>query len=60
MVECYFWALGLYFERKYTRARVMAAKTVAMTSIMDDTYDSYGTPEELELFTKAVERYVSK
>lgn len=38
----------------------MAAKTVAMTSIMDDTYDSYGTPEELELFTKAVERYVSK
>lgn len=60
VVECYFWALGLYFEPKYSRARVMATKTVAMTSIMDDTYDAYGTPEELELFTKAVERYILK
>lgn len=56
VVECYFWAIGIYFEPKYSLARIMAGKVVAMTSIMDDTYDSYGIVEELEVFTSAVER----
>ncbi|XP_051128103.1 germacrene A synthase-like [Andrographis paniculata] len=57
VVECFFWATGVYYEPQYSRARVMLAKLIAMTSIMDDTYDAYGTVEELEAFTKAIERW---
>lgn len=56
MVECYFWTLGVYFEPQYSRARIMLAKTIAMISVIDDTYDSYGTVDELQIFTDAVER----
>ncbi|KAL8521891.1 hypothetical protein ACS0TY_012154 [Phlomoides rotata] len=57
VVECYFWTLGVYFEPHYSRARIMLAKTIAMISVIDDTYDSYGTVDELEIFTHAIERW---
>jgi (-)-germacrene D synthase len=56
VVECYFWILGVYFEPEYLLARRMLTKVIAMTSIIDDIYDVYGTLEELELFTEAIER----
>ncbi|KAL6311283.1 hypothetical protein AAG906_013254 [Vitis piasezkii] len=55
LVEGYFWILGVYFEPQYVRARRILTKTISMTSIIDDIYDAYGTFEELELFTKAIE-----
>ncbi|GLT63809.1 hypothetical protein SLA2020_363430 [Shorea laevis] len=57
IVECYFWIMGAYFEPKYSQARTFLAKVIAMTSTLDDTYDNYGTYEELEVFTKAIERW---
>lgn len=57
MVECYFWILGVYFEPNYSLARRMLTKVIAMTSIIDDIYDVYGTPEELKLFTEVIERF---
>ncbi|XP_059428039.1 (-)-germacrene D synthase-like isoform X2 [Corylus avellana] len=57
VVECYFWILGVYFEPEYLLARRMLTKVIAMTSIIDDIYDVYGTLEELELFTQAIERW---
>ncbi|XP_059444211.1 (-)-germacrene D synthase-like [Corylus avellana] len=57
VVECYFWILGVYFEPEYHIARRFLTKVIAMTSIFDDVYDVYGTLEELELFTKAIERW---
>ncbi|KAK2989982.1 hypothetical protein RJ640_000258 [Escallonia rubra] len=57
IVECYFWTLGLYVEPRYSLARIMFAKTVAMISVIDDTYDAYGIIEELQVFTELVERW---
>ncbi|KAJ6966608.1 (-)-germacrene D synthase-like [Populus alba x Populus x berolinensis] len=59
VIECYFWILGVYFEPEYLLARRMLTKVIAMTSVIDDIYDVYGTPEELELFTDAIERWES-
>ena len=57
VIECYFWILGVYFEPEYRWARRILTKVIAMTSVIDDIYDVYGTLEELVLFTKAVERF---
>ncbi|XP_043700443.1 (-)-germacrene D synthase-like [Telopea speciosissima] len=57
LVECYFCIVGVYFEPNYSLARMMLTKVIALTSILDDTYDVYDTLEELNLFTNAIERW---
>ncbi|KAB2059402.1 hypothetical protein ES319_A11G300600v1 [Gossypium barbadense] len=57
MVECYFWILGVYFEPQYSFARQILTKVIALTSIMDDMNDAYGTFEELQLLTNAIQRW---
>ncbi|GAB4850255.1 hypothetical protein Ancab_029551 [Ancistrocladus abbreviatus] len=57
LVECYHWTVGVYFEPQYAQARKFLTKVIAMTTIIDDIYDVYGTTTELELFMKAVERW---
>uniref|UniRef100_M1BK53 Vetispiradiene synthase n=1 Tax=Solanum tuberosum TaxID=4113 RepID=M1BK53_SOLTU len=56
-VECYFWTVGVYAEPQYSQARVMLAKTIAIISLLDDTFDAYGTVKELEVYTDAIQRY---
>ncbi|XP_047956328.1 germacrene A synthase-like isoform X2 [Salvia hispanica] len=57
MVECFFWAMAMHPEPQYSRARATLSKSIAIASVLDDTYDAYGTIEELEVFTKAIERW---
>ncbi|XP_011100634.1 germacrene-D synthase-like [Sesamum indicum] len=57
MVECYFWALEVYFEPHYHIARRMLTKIINMTSILDDIYDVYGTLDDLQLFTDLIQRW---
>ncbi|XP_034679562.1 (-)-germacrene D synthase-like [Vitis riparia] len=57
IVEGYFWILGVYFEPQYYLARRILMKVFGVLSIVDDIYDAYGTFEELELFTEAIERW---
>ncbi|XP_020207165.1 probable terpene synthase 2 [Cajanus cajan] len=57
IIECCFWALAVYFEPHYSQARKIVAKVLAIAAAIDDTYDAYGTIEELELFTEAIERW---
>ncbi|TYI58055.1 hypothetical protein E1A91_D11G325900v1 [Gossypium mustelinum] len=57
LVECYLWILGVYFEPHYSVARTFMTKVISLTSIVDDTYDAYATYEELEIFTKAIQRW---
>ncbi|KAL3503377.1 hypothetical protein ACH5RR_037826 [Cinchona calisaya] len=57
IVEAYFWILGVYFEPQYGLARNIMSKVIAITSVVDDIYDAYGTYEELVIFTEAIERW---
>ncbi|XP_015161133.1 germacrene C synthase-like [Solanum tuberosum] len=56
-VESYFWIIGLSVEPQYSRLRRMLTKVVNMNSIVDDTYDAYGTHDELVFLTNAIERW---
>ncbi|MBA0669748.1 hypothetical protein Goklo_025068 [Gossypium klotzschianum] len=56
LVEGYLWVLGVYFEPQYSFAREILAKTFVLVTLMDDIYDAYGTLEELQLLTNAVQR----
>ncbi|XP_074293771.1 (+)-delta-cadinene synthase isozyme C2-like [Silene latifolia] len=57
ITECYFWILGVYYEPQYALARKFVVKVIALASVLDDTYDVYGTYEELARLTQAFERY---
>ncbi|CAJ2652662.1 unnamed protein product [Trifolium pratense] len=57
IVECCFWGLGVYFEPQYSQARKMVTKFFVIATLIDDTYDAYGTIDELELFTMAIKRW---
>ncbi|XWS27612.1 hypothetical protein CRYUN_Cryun26dG0131700 [Craigia yunnanensis] len=57
MVEIFFWAIGFYFEPRYASARNIFAKLAIILVFIDDTYDAYGTFEELQCFTDAVQRW---
>ena len=57
VAEAYFWALAVYFEPEHALARMITCKFVPIVTVVDDIYDVYGTYEELELFTEAIERF---
>ncbi|KAF4359607.1 hypothetical protein F8388_003610 [Cannabis sativa] len=57
IVELYLWILGVYYEPQYCLARNILLKIIALASIADDIYDAYGTFEELEILTHAIERW---
>ena len=40
-----------------TNGRRIQTKLLVLITVIDDIYDAYGTLEELELFTEAIERY---
>ncbi|WCJ18969.1 Terpene synthase 5 [Euphorbia peplus] len=56
IVEVYVWALGCLPAPQYSRARLLIAKYTQMAMTVDDTYDVYGTLDELLSFTAAFER----
>ncbi|KAL5834102.1 hypothetical protein ACOSQ3_017776 [Xanthoceras sorbifolium] len=57
IMETYFWIVAVYFQPCFARARIIFTKTVKFTSLIDDTYDAYGTIEELRCFTDAIQRW---
>ncbi|KAL8231083.1 hypothetical protein R6Q57_000861 [Mikania cordata] len=57
LVECYFWSLCVFFEPKYSESRMFLAKVLSMETLLDDTYDAYGTLKELEIFTEALKKW---
>ncbi|WCJ17888.1 Terpene synthase 5 [Euphorbia peplus] len=57
LVESYVWAVGSLFEPQYSVCRLLITKYGLTVTLMDDTYDSYGTIDELKLLTSALQRF---
>nr|KYP75517.1 hypothetical protein KK1_008256 [Cajanus cajan] len=57
LMEVYFWALGMAPHPEFSECRKAITKMFGLVTIIDDVYDVYGTLDELQLFTDAVERW---
>ncbi|CAN0890928.1 (-)-germacrene D synthase [Linum grandiflorum] len=57
LLENYYWAIGCTWEPKYSMARRFLTKALTVVTFLDDTYDIYGSFEELELLTSTVIRW---
>jgi len=56
LVENFVWTVGTNFKPDFQYLRKVMTKVNSLITIIDDVYDVYGTLEELELFTEAVDR----
>lgn len=56
--ECFLWGQGIVADPTHGYAAEMLTAISQIITTVDDTYDVYGTIQELELFTSAVERCV--
>ncbi|QCD87890.1 isoprene synthase [Vigna unguiculata] len=57
LMECFFWTVGMDFEPQFSDLRKGLTKVTSLITTIDDVYDVYGTLDELELFTAAVESW---
>ncbi|GAB4825680.1 hypothetical protein Ancab_008553 [Ancistrocladus abbreviatus] len=57
VAEAFFWIVGATYEPHYYISRIAFFKVFMVVTIIDDIYDAYGTIEELELLTKAIDRW---
>ncbi|KAL9441440.1 hypothetical protein AB3S75_020017 [Citrus x aurantiifolia] len=59
-VELYFWILvGVSYEPNFSTGRIFLSKIICLQTLIDDTFDAYGTFEEISNFTEAVARWDS-
>ncbi|KAI3774156.1 hypothetical protein L1987_48700 [Smallanthus sonchifolius] len=54
-LECFLWTVGLLPEPKYSTVRIELAKTISILLVIDDIFDTYGSYDDLVLFTKAIQ-----
>ncbi|PKA49208.1 Myrcene synthase, chloroplastic [Apostasia shenzhenica] len=57
-MENYLWALGCAYEPQFWRSRKENFKIICLIAIIDDIYDIFGTLDELELLTNAIEQWI--
>ncbi|KAL6987008.1 lysase [Sarracenia purpurea var. burkii] len=57
VMENFLWSVGLNFNPHFSILRKNISSILALLTTIDDIYDVYGTLDELELFTNAVERW---
>ncbi|XVF88972.1 hypothetical protein PTKIN_Ptkin19aG0094300 [Pterospermum kingtungense] len=57
LMEHFLWGLALNCDPQSGKSRIILTKVASVVTSIDDVYDVYGTLDELELFTEAVERW---
>nr|CAD1822485.1 unnamed protein product [Ananas comosus var. bracteatus] len=60
LTENHLWTVGWAFEPKLSTFRLGQTQANSFITAIDDIYDIYGSLDELELFTKAVDRSHSR
>ncbi|KAK7243798.1 hypothetical protein RIF29_38610 [Crotalaria pallida] len=60
LVENFIWTVGTNFKPEFGTFRRVCTKVNSLITTIDDIYDVYGTLEELELFTQAIDRWDPK
>ncbi|CAN8237763.1 unnamed protein product [Cochlearia groenlandica] len=56
-MELYFGMIGIFFEPRYSLARIIATKVAVIMTLVDDIYDAYATLPEVISFTDALQRW---
>lgn len=56
-VESYLWSYALFYEENLTLTRMILAKIIGFTILMDDTYDDHATIEECRKLNEAIQRF---
>ncbi|RWR88224.1 Geraniol synthase, chloroplastic [Cinnamomum micranthum f. kanehirae] len=56
LVDSFFWATAMTSEPQFGRCQEAVRKVIQFISTIDDIYDVYGTVDELQLLTNAVDR----
>ncbi|XP_051124875.1 monoterpene synthase TPS4, chloroplastic-like [Andrographis paniculata] len=56
-MECFLWTVGVFPHPKYSVVRIEMAKCIAILLVIDDIFDTYGTIEELALFTQTTKKW---
>ncbi|KAK8630035.1 hypothetical protein V6N13_078846 [Hibiscus sabdariffa] len=57
LMENFFWSVEYMSDPQFGNIRTSTTKVNALITSIDDVYDVYGTLDELELFTQAVDRW---
>ncbi|XVF58712.1 hypothetical protein PTKIN_Ptkin07bG0088100 [Pterospermum kingtungense] len=57
LMQNFLWSVGFIVGPQSKESRIIQTKINALITAIDDVYDVYGTLDELELFTEAVERW---
>nr|H6WZF2.1 RecName: Full=Terpineol synthase, chloroplastic; AltName: Full=1,8-cineol synthase, chloroplastic; AltName: Full=Beta-myrcene synthase; AltName: Full=Limonene synthase; AltName: Full=Sabinene synthase; Flags: Precursor [Nicotiana alata]AFB82540.1 plastid monoterpene synthase [Nicotiana alata] len=57
LVENFFWTIGVNFLPQYGYFRRIETKVNALVTTIDDVYDVFGTLDELQCFTDAIQRW---
>ncbi|OAY68971.1 Terpene synthase 10, partial [Ananas comosus] len=57
LMENYLLSVGYAFEPKHSMFRLAQTKANSLIAAVNNVYDVYGSPDELELLTKAVDRW---
>ncbi|XVF88975.1 hypothetical protein PTKIN_Ptkin19aG0094600 [Pterospermum kingtungense] len=57
LMEHFLWGLAMNCDPQSGKSRIILTKVASLITSIDNVYDVYGTLDELELFTEAVERW---
>ncbi|KAH6799731.1 hypothetical protein C2S51_036215 [Perilla frutescens var. frutescens] len=57
VMESLFWGVAMVFEPEFSKCRVGITKVGLLITVLDDIYDVYGSTQELQQLTQAVEKW---